>query len=360
MRAAVLNRAGDLDLDVRDDVEAVDPGSREVQVRIMASGVCHSDLSAVQGSLWIPVPAVMGHEGAGVIERVGDEVPHLKPGDHVVIAVSMACGTCETCTALKSPHLCSRLFFDVAGKARFTASGTPLAAMGAIGCLAEVVTVPMESVVVIPEDVPFDVAALLGCGVTSGLGAVLNTARVTPHSSVVVLGLGGVGIAALQGAQIAGADVIVAVDTVPARLSLARTFGSTHACTPEDLDTVAKELTYGGFDYSFEATGNATAMRQAYDAVRRGGTACVIGAGPESEKVVFSASEIYYNEKRFMGSYHGSADFGRDVHRFLDFWRSGSLDLTAMITHRFGIQDVNKAFRLMRNGIGIRSIVVSS
>ncbi|WP_369392990.1 zinc-binding dehydrogenase [Streptomyces sp. CG1] len=359
MRAAVLNKAGDSLLEVRDDVELVDLGPDEVRVRIGASGICHSDLSAINGGLWIPTPAVMGHEGAGVVDAIGENVTHVKPGDHVVIAVSVPCGECRNCLERKTPHLCGNLFFEVAGKPHFRSGGQPLAAMGAIGTFCGMVTIRKESAIVVPDDVPFEVAALLGCGVTSGLGAVLNTVQVTAGSSVVVIGLGGVGIAALQGARLAGAEVVLGVDTVESRTAQARQFGATHTCAPEELQDLTTKLTGDGFDYAFEAAGSAIAMRAAYDSARRGGTACVIGQAAESEQLCLSASEIYYNEKRLTGSYHGSADFASDIGRFIEYWRTGALDLAGMITHRFGLEDINEGFRHMAGGVGIRSVVTS-
>jgi S-(hydroxymethyl)glutathione dehydrogenase / alcohol dehydrogenase len=357
VKAAVLNKAGDRLLQIRDDVEVVGPGPDEVRVQIHAAGICHSDLSALRGSLWIPVPAVMGHEGAGVVAAVGENVTQVKPGDHVVIAVSVPCGECRNCGERKSPHLCGKLFFEAAGKPHFLSGAEPLAAMGAIGAFCGMVTIRKESAIVIPADVPLDVAALLGCGVTTGLGAVLNTAGVVTRSTVLVIGLGGVGIAAVQGARLSGAEVILAVDTVKSRIAHARMFGATHTCLPEDLPAVTTDLTDDGFDYAFEAAGSVIAMRAAYDAARRGGTVCVIGQAAADQKLCLSAAEIYYDEKRLIGSYHGSADFRSDVGRFLGCWRSGELDLAGMITHRLELDDINEGFELMRSGSGIRSIV---
>lgn len=357
MRAAILNSRGSERLEIRRDVTVMPPDANDVSLRIHASGVCRSDLSAMNGTLWIPVPAVMGHEGAGVVTAVGADVEHVNVGDHVVIAVSLPCGACRNCTDRNAPHLCSELFFDVAAKPHFTAGDEQFAAMGAIGAFADQVTVRQESVIRVSPDIPFDVAALLGCGVTSGVGAVLNTARVQPASSVVVIGIGGVGAAAVQGARLAGADVILAVDVTEERAAAAVAFGATHWCTPPELARRVKELTGDGFDYAIECVGRGATMRAAFDSIRRGGTACIVGSGAESEELQLSAAEIYYNAKKVVGSYHGSADFRADVDRYLGFWRDGSLDLAGMISHRFDLEQVNDAFAVMRQGRAIRSVL---
>jgi S-(hydroxymethyl)glutathione dehydrogenase/alcohol dehydrogenase len=357
MRAAILNSRGSDGLEIRHDVDVMPPEAHEVTIRIHASGVCHSDLSAIDGTLWIPVPAVMGHEGAGVVVAVGTAVDDVRVGDHVVIAVSLPCGSCRNCTDRDAPHLCGELFFDVAAKPHFVAGAEQFAAMGAIGTFADHVTVRRESVIPVPADVPFDLAALLGCGVTAGVGAVLNTARVRPSSSVVVIGAGGVGTAAVQGARLAGAVVILAVDVTEERAAAALRFGATHACTTADLTQRVKDLTGDGFDYAFECVGRGATMRAAFDAIRRGGTACIVGSGAAAEVLQLSAAEIYYNEKRVTGSYHGSADFRTDVERYLGFWRDGLLDLAGMISHRFPLEQVNDAFLLMRRGGAIRSVL---
>ena len=357
MRAAILSSRHSDQLEIRDDVDVLPPEPNEVTIRIHASGVCHSDLAAIAGSLWIPVPAVMGHEGAGVVTAIGTDVESAAVGDHVVIAVSLACGSCRNCVDRDSPHLCSELFFDMAARPHFSAGELQFAAMGAIGTFADQVTIRQESVIPIAEDVPFGIAALLGCGVTSGMGAVFNTARVQPGSSVVIVGVGGVGMSAVQAARLAGAEIILSVDVNEERAEAAQRFGATHSCAAGELHERAKELTGDGFDYAIECVGLGTSMRAAYDAIRRGGTLCVVGSGAESEVLQLRATEIYFDEKRVTGSYHGSAKFDLDVHRYLDLWRQGTLDLEGLISHRFTLEQVNDALDLMRTGRGIRSVL---
>jgi S-(hydroxymethyl)glutathione dehydrogenase/alcohol dehydrogenase len=205
--------------------------------------------------------------------------------------------------------------------------------------------------------VPFEIASLIGCGVSTGAGAAINTAKVKPGSSVVVFGCGGVGIAAIQGAHVCGAATIVAVDLVPEKLELAKTFGATHACHPDDLAALQAELTGDGFDYAFEAIGLPVTMRAAYDAVRRGGTACIIGVGTIDNEVTFNGFELFFMEKTLMGSYYGSVDVRSDFHKLLQLWKSGQLNLDAMITNRMKIDDINDAFDLLRKGEAIRTVI---
>ncbi|HMD45791.1 MAG TPA: Zn-dependent alcohol dehydrogenase [Acidimicrobiales bacterium] len=357
MRAAVLQHNGDDRLEVVDDLEVLGPGPLEVTVRIMATGVCHSDLSIINGTLPQPTPAVLGHEGAGVVTAVGDGVTRVKPGDHVIVAWSAPCGFCINCTARRAPELCTTMYRTGALTPRFRRRGAEVHAMNGVGTFAEVTTIQELAAIVIDDDVPFDVASLVGCGVTTGVGAAINTAKVTPGSSVVVIGCGGVGIAAIQGARLAGASTVVAVDLVEAKRRQAEDFGATHSCAPDELEALKTELTGDGFDYALEAIGLGVTMRQAWDSVRRGGTACVVGAGRQNDDVVFSAFELFFNEKTLVGSYYGSADVRSDFHRLLALWRSGQLDLDGMITRRGDIDDVNAAFAAMQNGEVIRTVL---
>ncbi|MGI8711098.1 MAG: Zn-dependent alcohol dehydrogenase, partial [Acidimicrobiales bacterium] len=318
---------------------------------------CHSDLHAMDGSLPQTAPFVPGHEGAGVISAVGEGVTTLAEGDHVVVAWSPPCGKCNNCTERKQPHLCVMIQFAIAGTPRFTRNGEDVYGMAGMGTFAEYLTVPQEAAVKIDDDIPFEVASLIGCGVTTGVGAAINTAKVVPGSSVVVFGCGGVGISAIQGARVAGAATIVAVDRVEEKLELAKRFGATHACRPDDLAALQAELTGDGFDYAFEAIGSPVTMRAAYDAVRRGGTACVIGVGAMDKEVSFNGFEIFFSEKTFVGSYYGSADVRSDFHRWLRLWKAGQLDLEGMITTTAKIDDVNEAFDAMKKGEVIRTVL---
>ncbi|MDA8183614.1 MAG: Zn-dependent alcohol dehydrogenase [Actinomycetota bacterium] len=357
MRAAVFHEVGKEEVEVRDDVEVIGPGAGQVRVKIHAAGVCHSDLSAMNGTLPQPAPAVLGHEGAGEIVEVGEGVTSVSVGDHVIIAWTPPCGTCKFCTH-GHPNLCVSIFFNIAGAPHFTMGGTPIFGFAGTGTMAEETVVPVQGVVPIAADVPYDVAALIGCGVTTGVGAALNTAKVVPGSSVAVFGCGGVGIAAIQGAKIAGAAEIVAVDTVAGKLDDAKRFGATHAVEPSALDATSMELTGGdGFDYAFECIGLSQTIRAAYDAVRRGGTAVIVGAGRNDQMVEFNAFELFFMEKRILGSYYGSADVRVEFDRLIRLWRSGRLDLEGMVTRSLDISQANEAFGAMKRGEVIRQVL---
>lgn len=357
MRAAVLRNTGDEKLEIVDDVEPIAVGPTDVKVKIEATGVCHSDLHAMDGSLPQGAPFVPGHEGAGVIVEVGSEVTDLEVDDHVVVAWSPPCGQCEHCTTRNEPHLCAMIQFSIAGTPRFKEGDTDLFGMAGTGTFAEYVTLPQEAAIKIDKDVPFEIASLIGCGVSTGVGAALNSAQVEEGSSVVVFGCGGVGISVIQGAKVAGASVIVAVDLRDDKLELAKQFGATHAVKPDDLAALQAELTGDGFDYAFEAIGVPAVMRQAFDATRRGGTTCVLGVGAMDKEVGFNAFEIFFSAKNFMGSYYGSVDVRRDFNRFLDLWKEGKLDLENMITGRMKIEDINDAFDTMKRGEAIRTVI---
>jgi S-(hydroxymethyl)glutathione dehydrogenase/alcohol dehydrogenase len=357
MRAALLLNTGDEKLEIVDDIEIDEPGPGEVTVKIEATGVCHSDLHAMQGSLPQTAPFVPGHEGAGIVSAVGEGVTMVAVGDHVVVAWSPPCGKCNNCVERKQPHLCVMIQFAIAGVPRFKRNGEPVYGMAGTGTFAEYLTLPQEAAIKIDDDIPFEIASLIGCGVSTGVGAAINTAKVTPGSKVVVFGCGGVGIAAIQGAHVAGASVIVAVDLNEDKLELAKTFGATHGCKPDDLAAMQAELTGDGFDFAFEAIGLPVTMRAAYDAVRRGGTACVIGVGGMDKEVSFNGFEIFFSEKNFMGSYYGSVDVRSDFHRLLSLWKSGQLNLEGMITNRMKIDEINDAFDIMRKGEAIRTVI---
>ena len=344
MRAAVLRNTGDTELDVTDGIEANRlrrPG--EVTIKIEATGVCHSDLSAMSGIIPQPAPAVLGHEGAGIISAVGEGVTGVKEGDHVIVAWSPPCGHCVNCTTRHSPHLCGEMM-GAAYAPRFTENGTPVFGMAGSGTFAEYMTIPQEGAIKIADDIPFEIASLIGCGVTTGVGAAINTAKVTPGSSVVVFGCGGVGISAIQGAKVAGAADIVAVDLVDSKLEDAKRFGATHAVKPDQLDELQAELTGDGFDYSFEAIGNPITIRAAYDAVRRGGTACIVGVGGMDQNVVVQLLRDLLQREELQGQL---LRLGRRAQRLpppAQLWKSGQLDLEGMISE--GDQDRRHQRRL--------------
>jgi S-(hydroxymethyl)glutathione dehydrogenase/alcohol dehydrogenase len=358
MRAALLRRVGDPALEVRDDHELVGVGAGEVEVEIHASGVCHSDLSCMNGTIPSPAPCVLGHEGAGIISAVGEGVNSVAPGDHVIVAWSPPCGDCAFCGPRHQPHLCSNIQMVMGGTPHFLLDGQPVFGMAGTGTFAEHMIVPHQAVVKVDADIPLEVASLVGCGVMTGVGAAINTAKVTPGSSVVVVGCGGVGISCIQGAKIAGASVILAVDVAPGKHEEALRFGATHACTPDEVDSLKATLTGGdGFDFGLEAIGLPATMRATYDAVRRGGTACIVGVGKLDQLVSFSAFELFFSEKTLVGSYYGSADVRSDFHKLLGFWRDGQLDLEGMISRRITLDEINDAFAAMQRGEVIRQVI---
>jgi len=335
------------------------PGPGEVHLRIGAAGVCHSDLSAIDGVFPMPLPFIMGHEGAGEVLAVGEGVTEVTPGDHVIISWTPPCGNCPWCLN-RQPELC----LNVLAKSVFAPhhlkdDGTKIAAFSGVGTFSEEAVVAREAVIPIPDDVPLDVASLIGCGVMTGVGAAINTAKVRPGSSVAVIGCGGVGISVIQGARIAGAAEIVAIDVALHKAEEAKRFGATHATTADGLEDLKNEITggMGGFDYAFEVVGHPATIRQAYDLTRRGGTTCIVGVGRMDQPVEFSAYELFFNAKTLMGSMYGSADVRSDFHRLLRLWRQGKLDLEGMISRRFDLSELNDAFDVMKKGEVVRSVI---
>lgn len=356
MRAAVLSEVGS-DLDVRDDVVLHGPGPGEVRLRVRATGLCHSDLSVRSGVIPQPLPCIPGHEASGEVLAVGEGVDHVVPGDRVVVAWSPPCGGCADCPD-GHPNLCVSVVGPAASVPHGTVAGADLYTFSGVGTFAEEAVVPAPAAVRVDPDTPFDVAALVGCAVVTGVGAVVNAARVRPASSVVVFGCGGVGLSAIQGAVITGAATVVGVDPVPARRDAALRFGASHATGPEGLADLRGELTGGrGFDYAVEAVGRSETIRAAWEAVRRGGTAVVVGVGRHDDLVSFSAFELFLAERRLVGSYYGSADVRSDFARLLRLWRTGRLDLEGMISQRIDLGEVNAGLAALADGSAIRSVV---
>ena len=357
MKAAVLHNVGDDKLDVRDDITTTPVGAGKVRVRIKATGVCHSDLSAMNGTIPVAVPAVLGHEGAGEVVEIGPGVTGLSEGDHIVVCWSPQCGACDDCVK-GQPQLCMAYMINAFSDAHFQLDGAPMFGMAGAGTFAEELILLEQGAVRIDKDIPYDVASLLGCGVMTGVGASINAAKIEPGSSVVVFGCGGVGISAIQGARIAGAATILAVDMVDRKLEWAKQFGATHAVTPDDLQAAKQELTGGaGFDYALEVVGRSQTIKAAYQATRRGGTTVVVGVGRAEDMVELSAFDLFYDEKNLRGTYYGSANIRRDFPRLLALWRSGQLDLEGMITRRLAIEDVNDAFGALSAGDVIRQVI---
>ena len=355
MKAAILWEL-DKELEIRDDVSLTDLGPGEVHIKVVSSGVCHSDVSAQNGTIPVGVPCVLGHEGAGIVLEVGAGVTDVKAGDHVILSFTPACKKCKNCLRGQS-NLCETMI-QMATSAHFIVDGKVITGMTGCGTFAEEMIVPDNACVKVDDDIPLGIVSLIGCGVMTGVGASINTAKITPGSSVVVFGAGGVGISAIQGARIAGAAEILAVDTVVSKLDAAKKFGATHACTPDDLEGLKTEITGGeGFDFALECVGHPTTIRATYDAARRGGTAVIVGVGRMEQKVEFSAFELFYGEKTLKGSMFGSANVHVDMPKLLRLWKAGKLDLEGMITRRMKLDEVNEAFRAMQAGEVVRSVL---
>jgi S-(hydroxymethyl)glutathione dehydrogenase/alcohol dehydrogenase len=355
MRAAVLHTTGDETLDVA-EVEVVSFGPGRVRVRMHKAGLCHSDLSAMSGVLGHPAPFVPGHEGAGEVVEVGEGVSHVKPGDRVIVCWMPPCDRCPSCKA-GDGHLCRSGYGNLAHPG-FKTGETVIPGMLGAGTFAEEVVIAGYAAIPIPDDVPYDIAALIGCGVTTGIGAALNTAKVKPGSSVVVIGLGGVGISILQGAKVAGAAQIIAVDPTPNRREWALRFGATEAIAPEELAEATKRVTGGfGFDYAFEAVGRPATLRAAYDAARLGGTVCLVGAGSRTDLTDLSMGELVMSEKAVLPSFYGGDDIRRTYATIIDLWRAGRIDLESMITHHVTLPEINEAIRQMHTGEALRTII---
>jgi S-(hydroxymethyl)glutathione dehydrogenase/alcohol dehydrogenase len=361
-------------------IEQVDidkPQEREVLVRTVASGVCHSDLHFVDGFYPYPTPAVLGHEAAGIVEEVGRSVTYVKPGDHVICCLSVFCGYCEDCMS-GHPNRCSNRKATQRpkdGPQRLSQKGNPMKQFADLSTYAEKMLVHENALVKITNEIPLDRAALIGCGVTTGVGAVLNTARIEPGSTVAVFGCGGVGISAIQGARIAGARMIIAVDQFESKLAMAKRFGATHTIDASNADAVKaiQALTTpqgatdepvveglggaGGVDYAFEAVGLKKLAEQCFDCIKPGGTATIIGMIPVGQKVELDGPK-FLTERKIQGTNMGSNRFRIDMPRYIDYYLQGRLNLDDMISRRGKLEDVNEAFRAMKAGEVARTVLM--
>lgn len=357
MRSAVLNGYGQ-PLEV-EELQAPALWPTAVRVGVDATGVCHSDLLIQQGAIPFPVPVILGHEGAGTVIQVGPAVTRAAVGDRVVCSFLPACGDCWYCLRGHS-NLCEGLLEHMLSGRGTRADGTPVLGMSGLGTFGEELVTDQGMVVPVRTDLPAEQLALIGCGVTTGLGAVLNQARVEPGSSVAVIGCGGVGQAAVQGARIAGAARIFAVDPIAAKRECALRFGATDAIDPSEGDVVEqiRAATDGrGAEYAIEAVGSPDAVAQAYASIGRGGTAVIVGMPPIDATVTFSAVELMANDKRIAGCMYGSAHVRRDFPRFIELAETGRLDLASMISRRIELDDVNDALGAVERGEVIRSVV---
>ena len=350
MKAAVLREVNQ-PLSI-EDVSTADPGPREVLLRTAAAGVCHSDLHFQNGSYPYPLPSVLGHESAGVVEAVGSDVHYVKPGDHVITCLSAFCGHCEYCLTgrmvlCNEPELSRRP--DEAP--RLAAGGEPVNQFLNLSSFAETMLVHEHAIAKIRDDMPLDRAALIGCGVTTGVGAVIHTAAIEPGSTVAV--------SCINGAEIAGASRIIAIDTVASKLELARKFGATDAVNASEVDVIeaVRDMTDGGVHYSFEAIGLKATTEQAFKIIRAGGTATVIGMIPVGTMVEIHGPE-FLREKKLQGSSMGSNRFRVDMPRFVDFYLDGRLHLDDMISGRIKLGDVNDALHALETGEVARQVIV--
>jgi len=359
MRAAVFTETGG-PLSI-EDIEPAPPGPRDVIVQLGASGVCHSDLSLKNGYVGIMPGTVLGHEGAGTIIEVGKDVIGLAKGDKVVASFIPACGVCYFCLHDQS-HLCDTEFEVMVRNRGKRSDGTDYTTMTGLGTFAEAMTCDQSSIVKVNTSVTDDQLALIGCGVTTGVGAALNTAQVHPGATVAVIGCGGVGQAVIQGARIAGASRIIAIDPVEMKRKEAGRSGATDFVDPNEGDAVAQvqQLTSGrGVDYSFEVIGLPETTLQAFNMIRKGGTAVMVGMTRAEATVTLSTFDLFFNEKTLKGCKYGSGQVRRDFQRFADLIETGRLDTGSMVSRTIKLDEVNEAFRAMEAGEVIRSVITN-
>jgi S-(hydroxymethyl)glutathione dehydrogenase / alcohol dehydrogenase len=345
---------------VVEEVELDPPQAGEVHVRLVATGICHSDVHLIRGEWGGDLPLVAGHEGAGVVEAIGPEVTLTRPGDHVVVSLLRSCGRCFFCQT-GTPHLCSGSFASDTQDRLHNTRGEPVRRGFRTATFAEYTVVDQSQVVPVPADLPLDQAALLACGVITGLGAVVNTARVPPGSSVIVIGTGGVGLNAIQGAVLAGANPIIAVDRLDTKLQAARAFGATHTVNGAHHDAVAviAELTSGrGAEYVFVTVGSTAAVAQGLRMIGKLGTLVIVGLPQQGASVPLTIDQLVNNGQRVVGSNMGSTRLSVDVPRLVDLYRHGRLKLDELITARYPLEQINAAIEAMERGEALRNVIV--
>lgn len=364
MRAAVLEAPGQ-PLVVRDDIEIIEPRVGEVRVRVHYCSLCHSDLSVVSGTFPLTEPVIVGHEAAGIVESVGPGVTHLAPGDPVVMTATPPCGHCYYCLhgqhslCVNGISLATMALPD--GNTGLSRGGQRVLRGVGLGALAEYVIAPATGAIKVPADVPLDVVCVIGCAVQTGVGAVINTAKVEPGSSVLIQGLGGIGLAAVQGTRLSGAAMVIVSDPVAERRAAALTMGATHTVDPlnEDLGARVMELTGSiGVDYAFETAGIAKLIETGLALTRRGGTTVCVGA-PSFDQGISIENVVMFvtSEKKLCGCLLGSCNSLRDIPRLVDLWRAGRLDLEGLITNKRPLVEVNEGFADLAAGRGIRTVI---
>ncbi len=357
MRAAVLYEINQpLAIEA---LEVSKPKAHEVLLRTAFTGLCHSDLHFIEGLYPMPRPCVLGHEASAVVEAVGSEVTYVKPGDHVITCTSVFCGTCSYCTTGR-PNLCDNIAVKQPPGAaqRLFLGGKPIVQCFNLSTFAEQMLVHENAVVKIDDEIPLNIAALVGCGVITGAGAVINTAKVTAGATVAVFGCGGIGLSAVNGAAMAGAGKVIAVDTLPEKLETARAMGATDLVNASEGDPVAaiKELTGGGVEYSFEAVGLKKTAEQSFECLRPGGTATIIGMVPFGMKIEVMGWS-FLQERKLQGSSMGSNRFRVDMPRLLDAWKRGQLKLDHLISSHIKLDDINEGYKKLKGGHVLRQLV---
>src|SRR5579862_9619449 len=342
-----------------EDVQHAPVQRREVLVRTAFAGLCHSDLHFIEGLYPFPAPCVLGHEAAGVVEAVGEDVTYVKPGDHVVTCLSVFCGECSQCTTGHT-NLCENTEVKLMpGMARrLTWKGEVLNQMFQLSAFAEQMLVHEHAVVKIDDDIPLDRAALVGCGVMTGVGAAFNAAKVEPGSTVAVIGCGGVGLSAVNGAALAAAERIIAIDTVAAKLDLARELGATDTLNVSNADPVqaVRDLTQCGVHYAFEALGTKATAEQAFEMLRPGGTATIIGMVPYGIKIELHGFD-FLRDRKIQGTSMGGNRFRVDMPRLLSLWRQGRLKLDHLISGRLKLGEINDWFARLKSGAPVRQLI---
>jgi alcohol dehydrogenase len=371
MRAAILTTCGaarpfaQSRPIVVEEIDLDPPGEGEVLVKVGGAGLCHSDLSLINGDRPRPVPMVPGHEGSGEIVEVGPGVHDVKPGDHICFTFNVSCGRCRRCLEGR-PYICERAVAPraagtlLSGATRLYRNGQPLGHQSGVSCFAEYAVVDRGSVVVIDPTLPLDIAALFGCAVVTGVGAVINTAQIRPGSTVAVVGLGGVGLSGLLGAVLAGAGRIIAIDLADDKLGLARQLGATDTVNAREPDhvTQVRDLTDGGVDYAFDFAGTIPAMETAYLVTRWGGTTVSAGLSPIGRDFAFKQSLLVTEEKTIKGSYMGSCVPVRDIPRFIGLYQQGRLPVDRMVSRRVGLDELNEGFDRLQAVATVRQLLV--
>jgi S-(hydroxymethyl)glutathione dehydrogenase/alcohol dehydrogenase len=359
-RAAICLGPG-LPLEI-DEIDVAGPGPGQVLIEIKAAGLCHSDYHQIDGSIAsYPYPVILGHEGAGVVVEVGPGVTSVKPGDHVIPVSVPECRQCPNCTSGRT-NLCIEFFKSFTKPSPFSRQGEPVAQYSGAGTFSNYTCVEEIAVAKIREDAPFETSCYIGCGVITGVGSVIKSAQVRPGSSVIVFGLGGIGLNVIQGARLAGAAQIIGVDINPAREEVARRFGATHFVNPKsvqgDLISHLNALTGGGADYTFEAVGNPTLLKQASETARPGfGVSMMIGAAPSNSMIELSPMTMLMG-RTFKGAVLGDTKTRTEVPKFVDMYMEGMLNIDDLITHRLPLERINEGFAMMKSGESIRSVVI--